>query len=616
MEAAPTILVLAPMPALPASAGNRRRLVTTCETLRRGGFAIDLAYYAHEDQIYRRFGHLPPTDLAGMEDGFQRVFLIETAQTIPLKTRARHFDIDAWCPDEVGDFLVWYCAAHPGTRAVLANYVFLSRALTRVPPGVLTVIDTHDRFAGRRNQYRPFRAEPNFFYTDEAGEAAGLARADLVLAIQSEEARYFQTITDRTVLTLPPHFPPRRAFAAPRTLARIGFIGHGNDANLFSIGRFARAWAEDPTGERPELVIAGEICTSLGGVGGSHVRLAGYLDRIEEFYDQIDVVVAPMLMGTGLKMKVAEALSFGVPVIGTATGFEGFDATHPAHRCHDGDEVKARVLALAHDAAGLADLADASRDLFAGYNARSRLAEEGLVARLRERVGGLGKLHSAPVALPAREAVASWSLGPVVLTRTETADSLARTHPEHGLLVATERREGQGADPARAYAPARRRWFARHSETGPHDPGADPGIAAASLALSPEWVRDRALPPPARLALARVFAAAQPDWASAGRLVGTAGERMEIVLALPSGLAHGTYPAAAFLIAPDAAWELRLDRVTPLQTTSLGHAASGLIPIAASFLGWSGAAPRRAVLLWLSDDRIGRVDVSDEEAGP
>lgn len=104
----PAILVLAPMPAAPASAGNRRRLVATCEALTRGGFAIDLAYYAHEDQIYRRFGQHPPTDLSGMAETFRNVFLIEARAVIPLKTRANGFGIDEWCPDEVGDFVAWY----------------------------------------------------------------------------------------------------------------------------------------------------------------------------------------------------------------------------------------------------------------------------------------------------------------------------------------------------------------------------------------------------------------------------------------------------------------------------------------------------------------------------
>ncbi len=41
-------------------------------------------------------------------------------------------------PTRAGDFVAWYCSQYPETRAVLVNYVFLSAALERVPPGVLS----------------------------------------------------------------------------------------------------------------------------------------------------------------------------------------------------------------------------------------------------------------------------------------------------------------------------------------------------------------------------------------------------------------------------------------------------------------------------------------------
>ncbi|WP_442919178.1 glycosyltransferase family 4 protein, partial [Methylobacterium sp. Leaf118] len=469
MADAPAILVLAPMPAAPASAGNRRRLVATCETLMRGGFSVDLAYYAHEDQIYRRFGQHPPTDLAAMADRVRNLFLIEAHAVIPLKTRAPCFGIDEWCPDEVGDFVAWYVAQFPDTRAVLANYIFLSRALERVPSGVLRLIDTHDRFSGRQTQYRPFRAEPNFFYTDDAGEAAGLARADIVLAIQAGEARAFAGLAAAEVLLLPPVFPAERAFlpaerafAPPERVARIGFLGHGNDPNLFSIGRFAQAWGQGWTPDRPELVIAGEICRSLEGIDGPGVRRLGYLDRLSDFYDQADLVVAPMLMGSGLKMKVGEALSYGRAVIGTEIGLEGFEPEHPAHRCRDVEAVKAAVLAVVADREALTGLTRASEALFVRYAAVAAAAEARLIARLQAQTPPAARVEGGPAAAPqAAPAVArvTASGGGLVLTAEHSARSLPAADPDLGVLVATERRPGDGT--AASYRPERRRWFGR-----------------------------------------------------------------------------------------------------------------------------------------------------------
>lgn len=685
----PAILVLAPMPAAPASAGNRRRLAATCEALTRGGFAIDLAYYAHEDQIYRRFGQHPPTDLAAMERTFRNVFLIEARTVVPLKTRSNAFGIDEWCPDEVGDFVAWYFSAYPATGAVLVNYVFLSRALERVPPGVLRLIDTHDRFAGRQTQYRPFRAEPNFFYTDAAGEAAGLSRADIVLAIQAAEAGSFADLTDSRVLLLPPHFPARKPFAAPERVASIGFLGHGNDPNLFSIGRFIRAWREGWTPDRPELVIAGEICRSLPGVEGPGVRLLGYLDRLEDFYAQADLVVAPMLMGSGLKMKVGEALSFGRPVVGTEIGLEGFEPAEPAHRCRDAEAVKAAVLAVSWDADALARLTRASEALFTRYAETALAAEAELIGLLRAheqgrassspRMRGEGRddhrtrvYPSSDLSCPSR-ASPTWDVGAtsgsegegadqreppsstpphhrlparsadgevgralspragrggakpeadgarvfrgggLVLTVETSTRSLPAADPDLGVLIATERRPGHGT--AAVYAPHRQRWFARAEASAVGDP---PDLGVLDVALAPEWVRDRTLSSATRAALACAFARMQVDWETEGRIVGCAGDRIEIETLLPGVLVNGTHPAAAFLIAGEGACELRLERVTPLHrrgafayTDRTGRLPAPL-PVTLSL---HGAVPASGgALLFLTDDGIGRIALPEASA--
>lgn len=615
MASQPAILVLAPMPAAPASAGNRRRLVATCEALIRGGFAVDLAYVAHEDQIYRRFGQHPPTDLAAMAAAFRNVFLIEPRAVIPLKTRAPFFDIDDWCPAELGPFVDWYFSEFPETGAALVNYVFLSAALERVPSGVLKLIDTHDRFAGRQTQYRPFRAEPNFFYTDVAGEAAGLNRADAVLAIQAAEARYFAGISSTRTLLLPPRFPLQQPFAVPSRVGRIGFLGHGNDPNLFSIGRFARAWAEDWTPDRPELVIAGEICRSLTGIEGPGVRLLGYLDRLADFYAQTDLVVAPMLMGSGLKIKVGEALSFGRPVIGTEIGLEGFEPEDPAHRCRDAHAVKAAVLSVVADREALARLTAASERLFTRYAAVTEAAEAELIALLRAheearehplprgpRADGLGSSDIAGIGEPSVV-----SGGGLVLTGECSARSIPATDPERGVLVATERRPGDGS--AASYAPERRRWFARAVHTG----GTVSSLGTLDVALAPEWVRTRALPQAARAALALAFADMEADWETRGQVVGRACDRLEIATLLPGVLASGTHPAAAFWIGDGLAIELRLERVTPLQlrrpvayTDKTGRLPAP-VPVSLSFREAAEPPVGDGRLLLLTDDGIGRI---------
>lgn len=57
----------------------------------------------------------------------------------------------------------------------------------------------------------------------------------------------------------------------------------------------------------------------------AHINYLGHFDNIKDFYDQIDVLIAPLFAGSGSRIKILESLSFGVPVITTAIGAEGLN---------------------------------------------------------------------------------------------------------------------------------------------------------------------------------------------------------------------------------------------------------------------------------------------------
>jgi len=619
-EGKPTVLVVTPMPAAPMSAGNRRRLSATCEALRRGGFAIDLAYLEHEDQIYRRFGQHPPTDAAAMVAAFNKVFYLPAATLIPLKTWTGSFAIDAWCPPELDEFVVWYFERNPNTCAIVVNYVFLSRCLDAVPDGVLRVIDTHDRFADRHLQYLPFRAEPNFFYTDRASEAVGLSRADMILAIQSTEADYFRGLVDRDVYLLPPVFAERTKFRAPGRLVRFGFIGHGNDPNLFSISKFAHGWAAAWRPGLPVLVIAGEICGSLHGLELPGVQLAGYVDAVETFYESVDAVVAPMLMGSGLKMKVAEALSLGLPVIGTRIAFEGFDTEHPVHRLEGVADTVAAVMSLHDDPDALAELTAACADLLARYNAKAAACETKWLNAIPRR--------SPRCAVQRAESTPDESVivGAEVTVRAERSlRSLPTTDEDGGVLVATEK-PPPATVRAAGYPPERWRWFAKPGSEGSTSSASSlPALHGGPVSLSPEWIHRRALPQPAREAIAASLGGAQADWTADGRLIGYEAEGLTVVTCVPSFLVARPRATAAFLLSEGgSARELQLTSTAALaRSPSLAFVATrdDLTPVPAglAFVPLEFAESSRSIsaastapsqvkaVLFLSDDLVGLI---------
>ncbi len=78
-------------------------------------------------------------------------------------------------------------------KAVLANYVLMTRGLPLLKSTALKIVDTHDVFSTKTSKVLAYGIEDKLVMSQEE-EAALLARADVVLAIQSEEANELRRI--------------------------------------------------------------------------------------------------------------------------------------------------------------------------------------------------------------------------------------------------------------------------------------------------------------------------------------------------------------------------------------------------------------------------------------
>jgi polysaccharide biosynthesis protein PslH len=81
----------------------------------------------------------------------------------------------------------------------------------------------------------------------------------------------------------------------------------------------------------PETMASGAVTVYGGGMApelrreceGAGVRLTGFVPDLAEAYDAIDVLVAPLVSGGGIKVKILEALRGGLPIVTTSIGAQG-----------------------------------------------------------------------------------------------------------------------------------------------------------------------------------------------------------------------------------------------------------------------------------------------------
>ena len=65
-----------------------------------------------------------------------------------------------------------------------------------------------------------------------------------------------------------------------------------------------------------------------------NITLVDSPESMEPYFRRSDLAVTPIFDGAGMKVKVAEALSYGLPVVGTSHAFEGYRIEHGLNSYH------------------------------------------------------------------------------------------------------------------------------------------------------------------------------------------------------------------------------------------------------------------------------------------
>jgi glycosyltransferase involved in cell wall biosynthesis len=210
-------------------------------------------------------------------------------------------------------------------RVVIVNYVFLSKALDAFGPGAFKVLDTQDVFTNRHRLMLRSGQEPHFFYTTRRQERRALERADVVMAIQEEEAVFFRGLTRRPVATVGHAVAIRDLPESDAEAGLVLFLASHNPANVHGVRHLlddVRRLVLDAA-PRARFVLAGGICEHVPDEAG--YEKLGLVEDVADAYRRAQVVVCPVVVGTGLKVKIVEALGCARPVVATPHAVAGLD---------------------------------------------------------------------------------------------------------------------------------------------------------------------------------------------------------------------------------------------------------------------------------------------------
>lgn len=214
--------------------------------------------------------------------------------------------------------------------AVLANYIWAADVLDAACPETLRVLVTHDVQYERTASFKGYGLDSQIDTWDAATEARLLEKAQVLIAIQEEEAASLRKLAPACeVMTLPlPAIPQQNI--APQVPGRCLFVGSDQLHNVHGLYWFL--WEVWPRilEKTPDatLHVCGSICSVFSESSSQlqNVRFVGRVKDVGPEYAEAEVCVVPSLVGSGLKIKLVEALSYGRACVTTRIGLQGLMA--------------------------------------------------------------------------------------------------------------------------------------------------------------------------------------------------------------------------------------------------------------------------------------------------
>lgn len=206
---------------------------------------------------------------------------------------------------------------------VIADYAFQAEAFIHFP-NVPSAIIMHDLF-----HLRSIGSEGRDSVTqiDEATEIAMLSKADAVVAIQAQELEFVKTNIPHVKALLTPIGIEAASRHYPGDHEKILFVGSNTAPNVLGLKwLFNEVWPHfHQNSPNSVLNIVGSVSLAFPEGGPSGVKFHGHVANIEHFYLTCGIVISPLTFGSGLKIKLIEALSYGKAIVATNITLQGVE---------------------------------------------------------------------------------------------------------------------------------------------------------------------------------------------------------------------------------------------------------------------------------------------------
>ncbi|KMQ67172.1 hypothetical protein ACM39_15480 [Chryseobacterium sp. FH2] len=200
---------------------------------------------------------------------------------------------------------------------IIINYEFWAGLLDDSMKNSTKIIDTHD-WITLNEFYKNKSLDIGKRFNEEINN---LSKFNKVVTISNDEYFIFKSFFGDKVINIPPSFPENLSYENEEKHYDLIFTGSDNPFNIEGIGWFLEK-VLPLLPATVKICVIGRVCKYIPK--HKNIRKIDFAEDLKVYYKQSKIAICPMLRGTGIKIKVVEALSFGLPVVGNEKAFDGF----------------------------------------------------------------------------------------------------------------------------------------------------------------------------------------------------------------------------------------------------------------------------------------------------
>lgn len=176
-------------------------------------------------------------------------------------------------------------------------------------------IDTHDFLTAQFQDLKGFELGKYF-----QKEIETLNYFDEIFVISTEENYLFSQFIKKRITTLSHIIKNNFKEVSNNKKYDLIYVASNNSHNIAAADWFFRE-VHPLLNEKINILVIGRICNHIQDY--ANVTKIVFAEHLNDYYSNSKVAICPMLTGTGVKIKVIEALSFGLPVVCNLRGVDG-----------------------------------------------------------------------------------------------------------------------------------------------------------------------------------------------------------------------------------------------------------------------------------------------------